>query len=82
MKKLQSSVRATSKECVPNNKKNKTEVETENYENNAVKSEERTNDSNKEVDGDNVTEKHETLNEWSNPVKDGQRLRCAKEKTK
>ena len=30
-------MRATAKEHVPNNKKNKTEVETEHYENNAVK---------------------------------------------
>lgn len=37
----------------------KTEVETECYENNAVKSEQRANDSNEEVDGDNITDKNE-----------------------
>ena len=38
--------------------KRKTELETEHYENNALKSKERTNYSNKDVDGDNFTKKY------------------------
>ena len=66
---LHSSVRATAKECATNNKKDETELEIEQNRNNSVKSGERANDSNDEVEDDDIAEKCEKLNEWSKPAK-------------
>ena len=47
-----------------------------------MKNEERTNDSSEELDSENISETCEKLNEWSKPVKGGQRVRRAKDKNK
>ena len=62
-KALHSLVRATEKYHVPDSKKDEIKLETECYENNAVKSGERANESKYEVEGDEEKEKHEKSKE-------------------